>query len=174
MVIIREKKDAPMESTMALVKIAGTFARISSCVSQIETTLSRLQFRESYFHEGSQADRKFVKDRIIALNRLLQELDDIRLSFISADVITSFEQKQQSLRCAQDHIQDIRSNMLSIWDMRKSGDTQDDRDEIERLSRKMFIPIRASIRAIFEYVSAFNKLSARKLSFKVTWTPLPK
>lgn len=64
--------------------------------------------------------------------------------------------------------------MLSIWEMRKSGDTDEDNKKIIELMKKAFTTVNNVIHQIKSYVDSFNVKSYRKLSFSVKWTSLPK
>jgi hypothetical protein len=173
MVIFIEKKILP-ESTVVFEKIARTLGMISLKLSQLERTLTILEFSESYFGEGSLKDRKYVEERIVEIQRLVAELGEVDLLFTTEDIQTSFEKKQSALRKVGINILSIRQNMLSIWSMGNSGTTTEDNSKIQELILKMFKNVNNSIRKISVYVADFNTVSARKLSFRVKWTKLPK
>jgi hypothetical protein len=173
MIIVKEKK-TPLESTKALEKVAQTLGMISVKLSQLERTLTVLNFSESYFGEGSIEDRKYVAERIVEIRKFVAELDEVNLLFTQKDLGTSFEKKQSALRKVEINIPSIRQNMLSVWGMRNSGATAEDNPKIQELMLKMFKNVNDVIRSINEYVIDFNTISARKLAFKVKWTALPK
>ena len=173
MVIFIEKKTPP-ESTVVLENIARTLGMISLRLSQLERKLIILKFSESYFGEGSLEDRKYVEERVIEIQRFADELDKTYLLFIMEDIQTSFEKKQSALRKVEIEIPSIRQTMLSIWSMRNSGTTAEDNAKIQELILKMFKNTNYLIRKISKYVTDFNAVSARKLSFRVKWTKLPK
>ena len=131
-------------------------------------------FSESYFEEGTSADREFVRNKLEELQSLISELDEVNLLFNQEDIQSSFNEKQSALNKAMDRIMSIRSNMLSIWAMRNSGESVEDNEKIQYLINKLFKNINDLIREIKVYVTEFNQNSVKKLKFNVKWTSLPK
>jgi hypothetical protein len=173
MIVFVEKK-TPSESTIALKNIAEMLRLISTGMSQIARKLTILEFSESYFEEGSAEDRKFVANKIIELQGYVSKLDEVALQFDRKDLQTSFEEKRSAVNRAQIEITAIWENMLLIWGMKDSGDTPEDNEKIKTLILKMFNVVNTLIHHIAGYITDFNTISARKLSFKVKWTAPPK
>jgi hypothetical protein len=177
-VIVEERKDPP-DTIANLKKIAEIFSSMFTVLNQLERKLAIIEFSEGYlsteyFGEGSLADKKFVGKKIIELQSLVNELDKVKIVFQLKDIQTSFEQKQSALNDAVHSIPLIRETMLDIWARRDSGETGEDNEKIMKLINKMFKTVNSVIKDIQFYVIQFNKASARKLSFNVKWTPLPK
>jgi hypothetical protein len=175
MVIVEERKDPP-DTITNLKKIAEILNSIYRATRDLGMKLAGMKMLDLIHHldEGTLADREFVQQKIMELQASITELDKVELIFKPEDIQTSFEQKQTALNQASIDIHPIRQNMLDIWSMRNSGETEEDNKKIHVLINIMFKRIGTAIKKIQDYVIVFNRSSARKLRFNVKWTPLPK
>jgi len=173
MIMFQEEKPK-QDSVKALQRIAGIFWKISCLLGQVERKMLVIGFSENFFKEGTPADREFVRRKIMELQSLISELDEIELTLGQEDFQTPFAEKQSALNRATISLRPIRQTMLEIWGMRNSGENEDDNILIERIIRRMFISVNLVIHRIEDYVEEFNQASPQKLRFRVNWTPLPK
>jgi hypothetical protein len=173
MIILMERQIS-LKTDVVLKNLAHILGKIAIFLSQLERKLTIINFFEGYFGEGTPADREFVRRKLEELQPLISELDDMNLLFNQEGIQSSFNEKQTPLNKAMDRIKSIRSNMLSIWSMRNSGESAEDNEKIQYLIKKLFKNINDLIRGIKVYVTEFNQNSVRKLTFNVKWTSLPK
>lgn len=71
---------------------------MSVILTQIDLKIAIIKFSESYFNEGRVEDREFVRNKIVELQRILNELDEVRLMLMADDLRTSFSEKEISLK----------------------------------------------------------------------------
>jgi len=173
MIIYREKV-TPKDNATVLKEISVLLLEINSLLGQIEFRMAGSMLLETIYKEGTWEDRVFVKERIKELIPLVAKLKELNVSFKSEDTSQDIQKKQSSLKEAATTIEAINKKMLSIWEMRKLGETPDDIKVIYELMKKMFANVNALIRELETYVKDFNKNSNVKLGFKVKWTKLPK
>ena len=174
MVIVQEKKEE-LTSERKLEKIVSLLGSISLSLDQLAMRLGIITFKEGYIQEGTLDDRKYVDQKIKELQSFANQLEEINL-FLNKqeDLQSSFEKKQGKLTHAQKLLPLIKGAILDIWKMKDSASSLEDNQIIINLMKLMFNRINSMIKKIEIYVIEYNKISNRKLDFKVKWTPLPK
>jgi len=175
MLIITEDKSAK-DNNKVLKLISNHLIRIDYLMSRLNTNLMFLHFHEDYMkiEEGTWEQRRQVGLNINELNNRIKDLDKVILLFEKQDTTVAIAEKQSSLNTATISLNGIRTNMLSIWEVRDVGDTPEDNKKIHDLLKKVSNTVQGLLQKINVYVKDFNKNSHVKLTFSVKWVTLPK
>ena len=117
--------------------IVSKLTQLAAATSQLVRYMAVLQLPEGYIEEGTIADRRFVDKKIQEIFVLVADLDRIILVFDHGD-LSAPQEKQGHLNRAIIAVDALRSDMLDVWKMRNSGDTQEDNTKIQNVVKTLF------------------------------------
>jgi hypothetical protein len=172
MVIIQEKKDAPVESAQILSKSLKVLAKIQAYTQGLFFDISRMYICERIFSTGAQDDRKLITDKLERLNKLTLEINEACFTPVDFSSEVLLEQSQSVLSRAEILVADINVTLSDIWGMRNDGVIPGDNETVLKLSLQVLDCVGLFVSKVRVYVSDFNKISKQKLFFRVRWPRL--